>query len=96
MKTIARTQRVTERGQITLPVSWRRRTGVHAITVRERGDVLEIAPLRTEDERDEEWATVFDAVRDNGGKGIPVDDMIATLKRLEKGAKPKREHGRAR
>ena len=94
MKTREKIQRVTERGQITLPASWRREAGVGAsIIVREKGGVLEISPIHTEDEKDEQWITIFDAMRDNGGKGIPADEMIKTLKRLTKTAKP---HGRSR
>ena len=94
MKINEKIQRVTERGQITLPASWRRKVGLRAgIIVKQQGDSLLISPLRTEDERDEEWVTIFDAMRDNGGKGIPAEEMIRTLKRLTQTAKP---HGRAR
>lgn len=75
-------QRVTSKGQITLPIAWRRKMGnATAITVEMKDDSLIITPLRTEDDRDEEWVTLFDAVRDNNGKGIPVDDMIALVKK---------------
>lgn len=87
-------QRVTERGQITLPAAWRRNHAARTIVVRERGDLLEIAPLRTEDERDDAWVTIFDAFRDNGGRGIPADDMISALEGSL--AKKRTSHGRAR
>lgn len=94
MKIGEKIQRVTERGQITLPASWRRKAGVGAsIIVKEKNGVLEISPLHTEDERDEQWVTIFDAVRDNGGKGIPVDKIITTLKRITRAKNP---HGRPR
>lgn len=95
MKTVTeKIQRVTSKGQITLPIAWRRRMGnATTIVVRTKNDVLEISPLRTEDERDAEWVTLFDAVRDNNGKGIPVDKMIAVLK---KSLRKKEKHGRAR
>ncbi|OGZ07638.1 MAG: hypothetical protein A3D65_03845 [Candidatus Lloydbacteria bacterium RIFCSPHIGHO2_02_FULL_50_13] len=86
-------QRVTERGQITLPIAWRRKMGTSAIVLKTKGDTLEITPLATDDERDEQWVTIFDAARDNGGVGIPAEEMIATLKKL---AKKKKLHGRTR
>lgn len=93
MNTIEKIQRVTERGQITLPIAWRRKMGTSTIMVKTKGDTLEISPLRTEDERDERWVTIFDAVRDNGGVGIPAEEMISALKKL---AKKKKPHGRTR
>ena len=94
MTTAEKIQRVTSKGQITLPISWRRKMGnASTIVVRTKGDTLEITPLKTEDERDEEWVTLFDAVRDNGGKGMPADEMIALLK---KNIAKKEKHGRTR
>lgn len=82
MKATEKIQRVTSKGQITLPVSWRRKMGnVQTVIVRTENDVLSIAPLRTEDEREEAWVSLFDAVRDNRGKGIPIKDMIRALKK---------------
>jgi len=86
-------QRVTERGQITLPVAWRRKIGVaKTIILRIDGDRIEISPLRTQDDRDDEWITLFDAMRDNKGKGITAEKFIAVLeKNLER-----KKHGRIR
>lgn len=82
METTQRIQRVTSKGQITLPIAWRRRMGTHSIAVRPRGDILEISSLRTPDEEDAAWVTVFDAVRDNKGKGIPATEFIRVLKKI--------------
>ena len=85
IKTHDKIQRVTERGQITLPASWRRRAGVGAsIIVREKDGVLEISPLHTEDERDERWVTIFDAMRDNGGKGIPAKKFAEIIRSIDR------------
>ena len=85
IKTHEKIQRVTERGQITLPAAWRRRAGVGAsIIVKEKGGILEISPLHTEDERDEQWVTIFDAMRDNGGKGIPAKEFAAIIRRIDR------------
>ena len=85
MTTKDKIQRVTSKGQITLPISWRRKMGnASTIVVRTKGDTLEISPFRTEDERDEEWVTLFDAVRDNKGKGIPAKEFAKMLRRINR------------
>ncbi len=82
MKTTEKIQRVTSKGQITLPVSWRRKMGnMQSVVVRIEEGELRIAPLYTEDEREEEWVTLFDAVRDNGGKGIPAKKFARMIRR---------------
>lgn len=93
MATLEKIQKITSKGQITLPIAWRRQMGASTIVVRAKGETLEISPLRTPDEEDEHWVTVFDAMRDNKGKGIPLERMIATLKKFD-GTKKKR-NGRA-
>ncbi len=78
-------QRVTSKGQITLPIAWRRKMGnATTITVEMRDDSLIISPLRTEDERDEEWVTLFDAMRDNNGKGIPAKEFARMIRRVNR------------
>ena len=78
-------QRVTSKGQITLPISWRRKMGnASTIVVRTKGDTLEITPLYTEDKRDEEWVTIFDAMRDNKGKGIPAEKLAKMIHRINR------------
>lgn len=80
-------QRVTSKGQITLPIAWRRKMGnATTITVEMRDDSLIISPLRTEDERDEEWVTLFDAVRDNNGKGVPAKKLAQMIRRINREA----------
>jgi len=94
METVQKIQKVTSKGQITLPIAWRRRMGTSSILVRPKGDILEISSLRTPNEEDEAWVTVFDAMRDNDGKGIPIEKIISALK---KSVRAKRErHGRTR
>ncbi len=94
METAQKIQRITSKGQITLPIAWRRRTGARSIIVSPKGDLLEISLLRTHDEEDEVWATVFDAMRDNKGKGIPIEKIITALEKSI-GTK-KKQHGRVR
>jgi len=84
MATIDKIQRITSKGQITLPIAWRRQMGASTIVVRAKGETLEISPLRTLDEIDEQWVTIFDAVRDNKGKGISAKDFSKLLRKIDK------------
>lgn len=70
-------QKATSRGQITLPIAWRRRVGVRNFVVRTLPDRLEIRPVRLQAETHE--FTVFDAIRDNKGKGIKAADLVRIL-----------------
>jgi len=79
MITAQKIQRVTSKGQITLPISWRKATGANMIVLAVKGAHIEIAPARL---RDESEYTVFDAIRDNGGKGIRASDLTKLLKRI--------------
>lgn len=84
MKTIAsRIQKVTSKGQITLPVGWRKTVGTDVICITQEGDSLRIAPARLADAHDE--YTVFDAIRDNDGKGVRAADFIRALKKVQHG-----------
>ena len=80
METLQKIQRVTSKGQITLPVSWRRATGASMITLVTKGDYIEILPARL---REAGEYTVFDALRDNKGKGIKAIDLIKILKKID-------------
>jgi bifunctional DNA-binding transcriptional regulator/antitoxin component of YhaV-PrlF toxin-antitoxin module len=82
MNTVEKIQKITSKGQITLPVAWRRATGAHTITVTTRGNRIEIAPARLQKKVSER--TIFDAIRDNNGKGIKIDKLIAMLEKLRK------------
>ena len=74
-------QSVTSKGQITLPVALRRLYGAKNISLRANGAVLQIVPVRMRSHGDE---VIFDSVRDNGGKGVPIEEFIRTLKKIRK------------
>ena len=78
MTTIAK---ATTKGQITLPIKWRRNFSTNRFFIKEKGDVLEIRPLDLS-KLDKKEYTVFDAIRDNKGKGIKADDLIKILKKI--------------
>jgi bifunctional DNA-binding transcriptional regulator/antitoxin component of YhaV-PrlF toxin-antitoxin module len=77
----SRIQRVTSKGQITLPAFWRKKTGASTIVVKSKGDLLEISPAKLKSEEVSEY-TVFDAIRDNKGKGIKAGDLVKILKKI--------------
>ena len=79
-----RVQRVTSKGQITLPIAWRERVGTNTITVREKGRILEIEALDLSENSVAGEYTVFDAIRDNKGKGLRADDLLKILRRIDK------------
>lgn len=77
--------KATSKGQITLPITWRRRVTTDRFIVKERGGVLEIRPLDLKKiEEAQRYTTIFDAVRDNKGNGIPAKDFLATLRRINR------------
>lgn len=100
MKTTAkpRIQRITSKGQITLPIAWRRKMNTDMIMVRETSAGITISPARTfkmaPGDRDDD-IIIFNADRDNGGKGIDASVFADMLRRsVEKDKKSKRGHGR--
>lgn len=81
---VEKIQKITSKGQITLPVSWRRKVKTNTIVVRTKGNTVEIVPARLQKSTSERWYAVFDAIRDNKGKGILADDLVKILKKLNK------------
>ncbi len=75
--------RSTPRGQITLPKQWRKNFSTDNFLVEMHDDKLVITPLHVSAAAMEE--VLFDADRDNDGKGVPVEDMITLLKKIRHG-----------
>lgn len=75
-----RIQKITSKGQITLPIAWRKHTMTNSILVTQKGDILHISPARLEKTTTE--YTVFDAIRDNNGKGIKATELVKILKKI--------------
>lgn len=73
----------TERGQITLPKEWRVNFATDSYLVEVHQDRLIIKPLDLDALEDEE--VLFDADRDNNGKGVSPDEIIKALKKLRHG-----------
>ncbi|MEK7481562.1 MAG: hypothetical protein AAB633_02355 [Patescibacteria group bacterium] len=77
--------KATSKGQITLPVMWRRKVTTDRFIVKEKGAMLEIRPLDLRKiEEVQRYTTIFDTVRDNTGKGIPAKDFLAMLRRINR------------
>lgn len=79
MVTIVKT---TSKGQITLPAKWRKHFDTNQFIIREKGDSLEIKPLDMDKLTKSAEYTVFDALRDNKGRGIKASDMVKVLKEM--------------
>ncbi|HVW66131.1 MAG TPA: AbrB/MazE/SpoVT family DNA-binding domain-containing protein [Candidatus Peribacteraceae bacterium] len=71
----------TERGQITLPKKWRGRFPTDNYFIEMHDDKLIIRPLHIKDIQEE---ILFDADRDNDGKGVSADEIIRALKKIKK------------
>lgn len=71
--------KVTGKGQVTLPVKWRRNFDTDRFLMKEKGNTLVISPVDVGDLDEEEWETIFDATEHNQGKGVPIDEMIQAL-----------------
>ncbi len=70
--------KATIKGQITLPVSWRKKFSTDRFIMVDEGDTLKIKPLEIE----EGFVTVFDAKRYNKGKGVKAEELLKILKKI--------------
>ena len=82
--TTTKIQKITSKGQITVPDSWRRKVKTDTIVVKIKGNVIEITPARREQVREDAEYTVFDALRDNKGKGLKAKDLVKILDEIDK------------
>lgn len=73
--------KATTKGQITLPAKWRKRFFTDQFVATISPDKLEIEPLKIKSKSVFKEYTVFDAIRDNQGKGIKAHDLIKVLKK---------------
>lgn len=76
----------TSKGQITLPKTWRSQFDTDTFILDVRGERLIITALDlTEEEEIEEKGeeVLWDAKRDNNGKGLDIEEAIAILEKLQ-------------
>ncbi|OGJ57470.1 hypothetical protein A3H22_03975 [Candidatus Peribacteria bacterium RIFCSPLOWO2_12_FULL_55_15] len=71
----------TSRGQITLPKQWRRAFGTDVYLIEMHDQSLTIKPLDIDVAAGEEL--LFDAERDNNGKGVRPEEIIRILKKIQ-------------
>lgn len=76
MTTIVKT---TSKGQITIPIAWREKFNTDRFIVNMKDSSLEIKPLDLSKVDGNEY-TVFDAIRDNKGRGIKAKDLSNIIK----------------
>lgn len=67
----------TQKGQITLPKEWRSKFNTDSYIIEMKDTVIKITPFYLDEE------ILFDAERDNDGKGISPDEMIKLLKKIK-------------
>ena len=79
--TTGKIQKVTSQGQITLPIAWRRKFNTDQVILRTKGNVLEIEAFDLLVRNEDDEYTVFDAIRDNKGKGVKAQDFLEILKK---------------
>ena len=72
----------TTKGQITVPMSWRKQFKTNQFLATVKGNKLEIEPLMINQKKDIQEFTVFDAIRDNKGKGIKAKDLVNILEHI--------------
>ena len=74
--------KATTKGQITLPVQWRKNFSTNRFFIKTKGYVLEIRPLDLAKLESQNDYTVFDAIRDNQGRDLEANDLIKILKNI--------------
>jgi len=71
----------TTKGQITIPAKWRNRFNTDHFLVNIKDTHLEIKPINLDNIDERQEYTVFDAIRDNKGKGIKAKDLVKVLQK---------------
>ena len=78
MKTLEKIVNLSEKGQITLPMSWRSKIGTNIVRVSVGdGYILNITPVNTKQDKETGWVSIFDS----GEKRPSIDEMINFLKK---------------
>lgn len=71
----------TSKGQITLPKSWRDQFNTDDFLMQIGENLITIKPVDLAKLQEEE-DVIFDADRDNNGKGVSPDEIIRMLKKI--------------
>lgn len=73
----------TPKGQITIPKMWREQFSTDSFLLRMDVSQITIKPINIGD-LDINEEVIFDADRDNDGKGVTPDEMIRLLKKIQR------------
>lgn len=76
--------KITGKGQITLPAVWRKKIKTDTVFFKPKGNSIEISPFYIIEQAKVPEYTVFDALRDNKGKGLKASDLLNLLKKIDK------------
>lgn len=79
----AKVVKSTSRGQITIPKKWRSQFKTDNYILEVKTEEIIIKPININQIENE--TVIFDADRDNSGKGISPDEMIKLLKKIKNG-----------
>lgn len=79
----AKVAKCTTKGQITLPMEWRKKFETENFLIEMHKEKIIVKPIKLQELTSEE--VIFDADRDNDGKGVTPDQMIKMLKELKNG-----------
>jgi len=88
MKTIEKIVYMSTKGQITLPMAWRRKIGTSAVRIREsNGDRLEILPVDLKNDEETGWVSIFDSKE----KRPTTNDVLKFLQKNKEGRNTKKK-----
>jgi bifunctional DNA-binding transcriptional regulator/antitoxin component of YhaV-PrlF toxin-antitoxin module len=76
--------KLTNKGQIILPIEWRQSFDTDYYIIKSKKNKLEIIPLEPKEltAENEDERLVFSTIRDNQGKGIKAKELRSILKNL--------------
>ncbi len=82
MNTIVKT---TTKGQITLPSAWRKQFQTNQFILSYDGDVMKIQPIDLDKilKKEKGEKVIFNAIRDNNGRGVKAKDLLKVLKKID-------------
>lgn len=77
--------KATSKGQITLPVAWRKQFKTNKFILTFKDDLLKIKPIKLNGVFAEKKGdiTIFNSQRDNDGKGIEAGKLLKILKKID-------------
>ena len=79
--------KATSKGQITLPISWRKKFNTDQFILSYKKNIINIQPLMInkiiKDKSRDKEEIIFDADRDNRGVGIEADEILSILRKID-------------